>query len=90
MTRFHTKLHEGYLHNQENGTSRYSRWIVARDIPLSLLTKYGTPKDNPQHPHNIPGLAWDMSSANWRVVRNASSLSEKLIDVAAVDGTFQL
>jgi hypothetical protein len=70
--RFYAKVHNGIMHNRGRGTSRRSTWIDARDIPLQFLKdEYGVPKSSTIHPHNIPGLAWDLERNEWRVAKNA-------------------
>ena len=88
MIRFVAKVREGYVHNRENGTSRVSRWVNARDIPLFVLDTYGTPKDNVKHPHNVQDLAWDFGAGQWRIVRG-EGFRDSLLEVT-YDGAFKL
>lgn len=88
MIRFIAKVREGYIHNRENGTSRVSQWVNARDIPLFVLDSYGTPKENSRHPHNVPDLAWDFGARQWRVVRT-DGFKDSLLEVS-YDGAFHL
>jgi len=87
---FTATVHTGYLHNQQEGTTRTSQWIMARDIPLFMLPKYGRPAQNPRHPHNVDSLAWDLSTGEWRVTRNASSWRREVLEVQEAAGVFHL
>ena len=90
MSTFMTKVHEGFIHNRDKGTTRNARWIEARDIPLALLVEYGVPARKVDHPHNVKGRAWDLDSGDWRIVRNASSHNTMMRAVQKIDGKFQL
>jgi len=72
---------------------RDARYIMARDIPAEIIQEmlgYGV--ENKRHPHNINGMAWDMTVNNWRNMKNAqileSSNREVVCDIAGDERFF--
>lgn len=55
---------------------RDAQYIPARDIPAEILTMIGYSLDNKRHPHNIPGMAWDLTVGNWRNMKNAKNVDD--------------
>ena len=71
MMKFNGKVCSGTVHNRELNESRQGEWILAREIPLQAFVSFGTPTNNPKHPHNTEGLAWCLTENGWRNMKNA-------------------
>ena len=56
---------------------RDAEYIPATCIPEDILKlMFGYDITNKRHPHNIPGMAWDMTVGNWRNMKNAEYISD--------------
>jgi len=54
---------------------RDAEYILATAIPEDILrTMFGYGVENKRHPHNIPGMAWDLTVNGWRNMKNAKVL----------------
>lgn len=55
---------------------RDAEYIPATCIPEDILkAMFGYGVENKKHPHNIPGMAWDLTVGGWRNMKNAEYLS---------------
>lgn len=77
MLAFQAHVHAGTVPTKDNPEGiRDASWIPAKEIPANLLTEWlQLEADNKKHPHNIPGLGWDLQKGAWRNFKNASSSS---------------
>lgn len=59
------------------GGKRDAQYIPAQSIPLAILeAMLGYGIENKRHPHNIPGMAWDLTVRNWRNMKNAQVIEQ--------------
>lgn len=75
---FHATVVEAVVNDptSENGM-RDARYIPASCIPQHIIAQMLGPDytpDNKRHPHNIRGMAWDLTVGNWRNMKNAQTL----------------
>jgi hypothetical protein len=64
------------------GGKRDARWIPAVNIPTYILhNMFGYGLENKRHPHNIPGMAWDLTANGWRNMKNAQIIGEEEMEI---------
>lgn len=75
---FEAPVYEGIVPDPKAETGRRdARWIPATCIPEDILkAMFGYGVENKRHPHNIRGMAWDLSVGGWRNMKNAEPIND--------------
>lgn len=74
---FAAPIVEAIVNDPQSETGkRDARYIPATCIPEDIIKKmFGYGVENKRHPHNIRGMAWDLTVNGWRNMKNAEVLN---------------
>jgi len=83
MAKFYAQVRQGNVPDPlAPGGQRLTTWIPAQCIPLSLINqRFIQGRDNPRHPWNVQGLAWDLGVNSWRNMKNVTQYEQSMAEV---------